>query len=292
MRRLPPKSSACKTFFRGERQTDPYYDRLWFFMTRKDAIIARRSVRTYTEEPLKDNQLLELRKFIGTIHPLHASIKININILSRADFAKNYRTTFSAKAAHYLVIRSVKKEGWLENAGFIGQQIMLYLTEHDIGSCWLGMVSPKNESAGQLPYVITICFGRADNSPMRRSPDEANRKLLHELVIGKISHPSLLDLLNAGRLAPSSMNSQPVRYITESTNIYVYRKRPLISINKLEDMQCIDVGTAMANIFVASDGKRIFVKEKNYPTPPSNCIYEYTALEYSEDMVADHESEE
>jgi len=88
-------------------------------MTRKDAIIARRSVRTYTEEPIKDKQLLDLRRFIGTLHPLHASIKININILSRADFQKNYRTTFAANASHYLVIRSVKKDGWLENAGFI-----------------------------------------------------------------------------------------------------------------------------------------------------------------------------
>ena len=31
-------------------------------MTRKDAIIARRSVRTYTEEPIKDKQLLDLRR--------------------------------------------------------------------------------------------------------------------------------------------------------------------------------------------------------------------------------------
>ena len=248
-------------------------------MTRKDAIFARRSVRTYTEEPIKDSQLLELRKFIGTVHPLHSSIKININILSRADFQRNFHTTFAANAAHYLVIRSVKKDGWLENVGFIGEQIILYLTEHDIGSCWLGLVSPKTETSGQLPYVITICFGRADNAPMRRSPDESNRKLLHEIVLGKISHPSLLPLLDAGRLAPSSMNSQPVRYITESTNIYVYRKRPLVAVNKLEAMQRIDVGVAMANIFIQGDGKWIFLREKNYPTPPANCIYEYSITE-------------
>lgn len=249
-------------------------------MTRKDAIIARRAVRTYTAEPLKDKQLLELRQFISSIKPLHSSIKININILSREDYTRNYHSFFAHNCAHYLVIRSVKKEGYLENAGFIGEQIMLYMTEQGIGSCWLGMTSPKNaEVAGQLPYVITICFGRSDNAPQRRSPEEAKRKLLHEIVLGKISNPSLLDLLEAGRLAPSAFNMQPVRYITESTNIFVYRRRPLFAIEKLENMQRIDVGVALANIYVASDGKRVFIREKNFPTPQGNCEYEYTAIE-------------
>ena len=48
-------------------------------MTRKEAIIARRAVRTYTAEPLKDAVLAELRQFIGTIKPLHSTIKTNIS---------------------------------------------------------------------------------------------------------------------------------------------------------------------------------------------------------------------
>ena len=43
-------------------------------MTRKDAIVARRSVRTYTAEPIKDSVLAELRKFMGTIKPLHTGL--------------------------------------------------------------------------------------------------------------------------------------------------------------------------------------------------------------------------
>lgn len=249
-------------------------------MTRKDAIIARRAVRTYTEEPIKDAQLGELRQFMGTIKPLHSSIKTKISILSREDFLRSFNSLFAPNAQHYVVIRSVMKEGYLENAGFIGEQIVLFLTEMDIGTCFVGGASPKSgEDADKLPYVITICFGRSDNAPRRVSPDEAKRKLLHEVVMGKISHPSLLPLLDAGRLAPSAMNFQPVRYITESTNIFVYRKRPTVSIKHLEDLQCIDVGVALANIYVASDCTRIFVREKNYPTPQGSCIYEYTALD-------------
>lgn len=252
-------------------------------MTRKDAIVARRSVRTYTAEPIKDSILSELRSFMGTIKPLHSSIKTNVSILSREDFARKYHTILSHNAQHFIVIRSVLKDGYLENAGFIGEQIILFLTEMDVGSCWLGCCKPKaTEDAGQLPYVVSICFGRADNAPRRLSPEEANRKLIHEVVLGKISSPALLPLLDAGRLAPSSMNRQPVRYITESNNIYVYRKRPLVSVKLLEDLGCIDVGVALANIYVASGESRVFVREKNYPTPQGNCVYEYTAIDPAE----------
>ncbi len=249
-------------------------------MTRKDAIVARRSVRTYTAEPIKDSVLAELRKFMGTIKPLHSSIKTNVSILSREDFTRKYHSILSHNAQHYIVIRSVEKEGYLENAGFIGQQIILFLTEQDVGTCWLGCCKPKaTDDSGQLPYVAAICFGRSDNAPRRLSPEEASRKLLHEVVLGKISSPELLPLLDAGRLAPSAMNRQPVRYITEGTNIYVYRKRPMVAIKYMEDLNCIDVGAALANIYIASDQTRVFVKEKNYPTPQANCVYEYTALD-------------
>ena len=249
-------------------------------MTRKEAIVARRSVRTYTGEPLKDKQLLDLRQFIATVKPLHPSIKMGLNILSRQDFLRQFSAFGAHDSAHYLVIRSVRKEGYLENAGFIGQQIALYLTEQGVGSCWLGNIRPREaEAPGQLPYVICMSFGRPDNSPIRHSPDEAKRKLVHELVMGQISNPCLLDLLNAARLAPSAINLQPVRYMTESTNIYAYRKLPLLNIEKLHLLQSIDVGIALANIYVASDFTRVFVREKHFPTPVGNCIYEYTCLE-------------
>ena len=251
-------------------------------MTLKEAIIARRSVRTYTSEPVPDAAIAGLKRFLGTVRPLHSGIKTGISIISKEDFRRAFRKLRLSDAQHYVILRSVKKDGYLQNVGFIGEQIALYLAQQGIGSCWIGSAIPKKSTeAGKLPYVAAISFGRADNAPPRFSPEEANRKLIDDIVIGKISHSSLLPLLEAGRLAPSHMNEQPVRYITESTNMFIYRKRPFLALPYFENMQQIDVGAAMANIYIASECSRIFVRESNsnYPTPTAGCVYEYTSMD-------------
>ena len=249
-------------------------------MTLKEAIIARRAVRTYTTEPVPDAAIAGLKQFLGTVRPLHSGIKTGISIISKEDFRRSFHKLMLTDAQHYVVLRSVKKDGYLQNVGFIGEQIALYLAQQGIGTCWIGSALPKKSAeAGKLPYVAAISFGRADNAPPRFSPEEANRKLIDDIVMGKISHPSLLPLLEAGRLAPSHMNEQPVRYITESTNMFIYRKRPFLALPYFENMQQIDVGAAMANIYVASDFTRLFIKESNYPTPVAGCVYEYTAVD-------------
>ena len=251
-------------------------------MTLKEAIIGRRSVRTYTTEPVKDSLLDDLKAFIANLKPLNSGIKADVAVISREDFNRNYRGLFvPGTAQHFIIISSVQKEGYLENAGFIGEQIALFLAQHEAGTCWLGFTAPRKPENSKLPHVVALCFGRPDNAPRRLSPEEANRMLIHEIVMGKISHPDLLPLIEAGRLAPSALNLQPVRYITESRNIFIYRKRPLISIPMLEALQCIDVGIAMANIYVQSDFTRAFIKEKNFPTPHGNCVYEYSAVDAS-----------
>ena len=243
-------------------------------MTRKDAIVARRAVRHYTGEPMPETVIEDIENFIAGVKPLHDDIRTTVEIIDCEDFLAQFSGAFAPKASHYLVIRSAQKEGFLENAGFIGEQIVLYLTELGIGTCWCGSYRQRVEDeAGQLPYIICVCFGRADNCPPRRSAEEAKRKHLHELVFGKIT-TSLLDILEAGRLAPSALNNQPVRYRTQGSNIFIYRKRGMIPM--LEDNKCIDVGIALANMYVASDEKCVFVKDRNFPTPQGNCVYEYT----------------
>lgn len=249
-------------------------------MEMKSAIIARRSVRSYTGEPLRESVFEGLAEFISQIRPLHDSIPVDVEICSREDFVNDFSRTAMYRANDFVVIRSAKTvNGYLQNVGFIGEQIILWLTHIGIGSCWVGMAKPKRQPArGELPYVIAIQFGRADNAPFRRLPEDSPRMKLHEVVMNRISRPEFLKILDAGRLAPSAFNLQPVRFFTQDDSIYICRKALMIKNKKLDDIQQIDVGAAMANIFVQCDGECIFLRQSSPPDLLQNCIYEYTMM--------------
>src|SRR5690606_38406218 len=95
---------------------------------------------------------------------------------------------------------------YLTNAGYILQQLDLYLSANGLGSCWLGIAKPtKDESFfSGLKFVITLAFGKPAEKLHRNEIGEFNR-----LPLDKIRDAVGMDnLLEPARLAPSANNSQ------------------------------------------------------------------------------------
>lgn len=247
-------------------------------MEMKDAIVARRSVRSYTGQPLDPLLIDDLAEFISGIRPLHDNIPVDVMLYEQEDFHKEFARSAMYRATDFVVIRSAMSiRGYLQNAGFIGEQIVLWLTHRGIATCWAGMAKQKSQpSRGELPYVIAVEFGRGNNAPFRRLPEESPRKKLHEYLLGEISRPEFLPVLEAGRLAPSAVNLQPVRFLTAEDSIFICRKKPPVQYKYLDDTQQIDVGIAMANMFVACDGACAFTRQSSPPVLPEGIFYEYT----------------
>ncbi len=247
-------------------------------MDMKDAIIARRSVRSYTGQPLGEQFIDDLAEFISGIIPLHDNIPVDVMLYDQDDFHREFARSSIYRATDFVVIRSAMSvRGYLQNAGFIGEQIALWLTHRGVSSCWAGMAKQKSQpSRGELPYVISLEFGRGDNAPFRRQTEEVPRRKLHEFLLGPISRPDFLPVLEAGRLAPSAVNMQPVRFLTVEDSIYIGRKKPPVRYKYLDDIQQIDVGVAMANMFVSCDGRCSFVRQSSPPELPQGILYEYT----------------
>ena len=70
----------------------------------------------------------QITLFAQNLKPLYPDIKIAYEITS------NIKGIFSVKAPHYFIISSEKSNAYLENVGFMFQQIDLFLSSLNLGS--------------------------------------------------------------------------------------------------------------------------------------------------------------
>ena len=216
------------------------------------SIYKRKSIRKYKEEKLSGEELKEITDFLKQTKELYPEINYEAKIVN----SESVKSLLPIKAPHYLQFFSEEKEGYLLNAGFILQQLDLYLSSKGLGSCWFGMAKPKKEiiAESDLEYVITLVFGKPEEkeASQRDSIEDFDRKPLSEIKEGNQHY----DLLEAARLAPSATNGQPWYFIAESDQIHLYQLEPnFIKKFFYEKMNKIDMGIALAHLWLAAEEK-------------------------------------
>ena len=223
-------------------------------MTLDEAIIHRRSIRSYDMEELEPELIDEFVDFLSELVVPDDSIDWNFDILPLDDMRKILNGIPRLQAPHYLVIRSEKIKNCLQNAGYIGEMAALWLTTKGIASCWQSTleVEPEYDFEGVLPYVTTLAFGRS-SAPFRRSADEIKKKKrLGAVAFGDMGSPRK-EIMELTWMAPSCMNMEPVRYLVDTHRIHIYRKNnKILKLNQFNYYQCLDVGVAMAHMEVAA----------------------------------------
>ena len=108
-------------------------------MELKDMIGRRKSVRSYASEPVTGETLAEIEAFIARMKPLNPSLRVGWEIVP----GNKVKCILPWKAPQLVAIYAGDEEGALENAGFLFQQLDLYLQGRGIGACWLGMGKPE-----------------------------------------------------------------------------------------------------------------------------------------------------
>lgn len=206
-----------------------------------DIIFKRRSVRKYIHAPLSAETLAKIDAFISGLSPLFAGIRTEIRTMTSAEV----KGMFKVKAPHFLAFFSEAKEGYLANAGFMMQQIDLFLSANALGSCWQGSPKPVKaaKSASKLKFVILLAFGGSAEDPHRKSVSEFKREPLAKITDVK-GHDNLLE---PARLAPSGMNNQPWRFTGDDGVLHAYSAKSLL----VGRMNQISVGIALCHLWLA-----------------------------------------
>lgn len=223
-------------------------------MDLSNMIARRRSVRRYSEEPLEERQLRQLRQAFAGFKPLYPARRVRWDILER----EQVRTIQPWKAPQYICVYSDRGEGWAENIGFLFQQMDLWLQSNGLGCCWVGLGKPRlpMEEDG-LEFAILLAFGTAPNAPERTGPGDFKRRTPEQ--ISDTPDPRL----EPARLAPSSTNSQPWFFTHEADALHAWCSRAgILRHTGLGTMNRMDMGIALAHLYVANpEGFHFFLTD-------------------------------
>lgn len=229
----------------------------------ENAIYYRRSCRSYSSEPLTRTELAEIEDFSKTLVPLDNKIRTAMQIVP-GDAVRFY---FPWKAPQLIAFFSENKPGYLENAGFLLQQMDLWLQSRGLGVCWLGLGKLKNQVKAPegMEFVILLAFG-TPKEVLSREKRKFNRKTMAEISDWEDKK------LECVRVAPSSTNSQPWYFTHEGETIHAFRSEAgLLRHAMLGTMNRIDMGIALAHLYVENKESFRYFSAEPTQIPAGHC---------------------
>ena len=215
-------------------------------MSLEEQIYQRKSCRKYLEDEIDMDLIHEA---VSKVKPLNEGVEYHYEILTPDKI--NNRARFSAP--YYLALYADKKENHVD-IGFMFQQLCLYLQSIGIGNCWVGLASPKKKSPD---FVITIAFGKSND--YTRDTSSFKRKKLDEIS------DFVDERLIPAQLAPSAINAQPWYFKHSDDGFDVYQvKQNIIKRQFIKKWNPIDVGIALAHMYVANEDTFDFYKKTSF----------------------------
>lgn len=236
-------------------------------------IFRRKSFHTFRER----NDELISEEEINDIYSAYKRFDRMNDIKTDIKIVRAEQTTCHRNAEYCIMMFSEIKDGYLQNIGYIGEQLDLYLVSKNIGSLWFG-IAKSDEVYNGLNYVIMIAIAKVDS--FRKDMFKSKRKELDTIWIGDD-----LGIGNIVRFSPSACNSQPwyVENIDNSLHIYRKSKSGKVGImpkNASIYYNQIDIGIFMCilEICLLNEGykysRTIYKDNATFDNKELNAIYE------------------
>lgn len=189
-------------------------------------------------QTITKNELELIQKTYTNLSPLYANIKTKMEIVA------GDMTTCQRGQEYCLLFYSEKKNNYLQNIGYIGQQLDLFLASMNIGSLWFGIGKPKIEMNKEMEFVIMLAIKKIDDeTKFRKAMFKSKRKVLEDIWHGEY----IEGVSNIVRFAPSACNLQPwlVEYHQSILKVYRFQidhRKGIMPANKVTYYQRIDMG--------------------------------------------------
>lgn len=222
-------------------------------MNLSEAIYVRKSVRNFIMEPISASILEDIGNFYQEVPRLFPGIDTELGIIDNSRGELRLKGLFGVKAPYYLALYSQITDKYQMNAGFILEQLCLYLTAKGFGSCIMSgaVVKGSQTMRDAKKLVMMVAFGKSRGAHTRQQ-NEAKRLSLGELCVYKEPPKEwALKILEAARLAPSSYNSQPWRFVVYAKRIHIFSKK--VNVERLKKWDELNFGIMFAHMMIVAE---------------------------------------
>ena len=228
--------------------------------------------RNIGNEKISNEELKDIENKFNDLKLLVPDIKTKIKIV---------KDTGCHRGQEYCILfYSEKKDNYLQNIGYLGEQLDLYLVSKNIGTLWFGIGKPEEKEIDGLDYVIMIAISKVDTiDKFRKDMYKSKRKELSEIWEGN----NYLDIANIVRFAPSACNTQPWRVLASDNELKVYRyrkagKRGIMPKDKVIYYNQIDIGIFLCFLELCLENSNLSYKKELFVEENHDNEYNLTAV--------------
>lgn len=230
--------------------------------------------RNIGKEHITDEEIKDIENEFKKLTPLVEDIKVKIEIVKEGASCKRGQE-------YCILFYSEKKDNYLQNIGYLGEQLDLYLVSKNIGTLWFGIGKVDEPQKDGLDFVIMIAIAKVDSEEkFRKDMFKSKRKEIQEIWSGE----NYLDIANIVRFTPSACNTQPWKVESTENEIKVYRyrkegKRGIMPKDRVIYYNQIDIGIFLCFLEVCLNKnnikyeKNIYVEENHENENNLTAIY-------------------